>query len=206
MLHRLIQILFGEESRVVRRNGPYQTRQGGLFRRLGIFHPVQQGFRRFCRLLVAGGSIANHQHVGLHLLAIMFQQPCAFGLCKRREIGLRWRGNINNIDVIQHTVFSGQDQFACQECQHVDGNANGIQHLAIIQRVQHGFLCVRRGELCASEEPFAGQAEIIDQQTQRCRQLAGVAGLMQHVGQFQPLLGQFLLLTPQQRPDAGASA
>ena len=52
------------------------------------------------------------------------------------------------------------------------------------------------------QEPFTRQAKAIYQQTQRSSKLAGMAGLMQNMGELQPLLGEFLLLTPQQRPDA----
>ncbi|MOA17596.1 hypothetical protein D3C78_1378600 [compost metagenome] len=165
LLYGFIQILFSGKARIMRSDRPDQPRQRRLFTRLCIFDPVQQGFCRFGGLLVLCGRVANHQHIRLHLLAIMLQQPDIFCLRQRRQFDIGRGRNINDIDIFQHAIFSREDQFTGQKRQDVDGNTDGIQHLAVVERMQHRLLRFRRRELTARQESFARQAKIINQKT-----------------------------------------
>ncbi len=73
LLRRFVEVSAAGKARILRRNRPHQPWQGCIVSRLGRFHPVQQRFGGFCRLAVMGGGVADHQHIRLQMLAIVFQ-------------------------------------------------------------------------------------------------------------------------------------
>ncbi|SAJ34671.1 Uncharacterised protein [Enterobacter cloacae] len=189
LLHRFVQILLCGKPRIMRGNGPDQPRQCGFFNRLSLFDPVLQEPGRFCGLLVVRRRITDNQDIRLNVLPIMLQQPQTFCLHHQRRVFLRNGRNINDVNVIQHAVLNGQHHFAGQRCQYIDRQANGVKQLAVFYRMKQCFLCFRHGKRPVSKEAFAGQTKAVNQQTQRRRKRAGMAGLMQHLGEFKPLLG-----------------
>ncbi|VFS44742.1 Uncharacterised protein [Enterobacter cancerogenus] len=64
------------------------------------------------RLIVSGRRVADNQDIRLQLLAIVIEQPLALGLRQQRRLIRSKRRNINQIDIVQHAVLNGQDQFA----------------------------------------------------------------------------------------------
>ena len=93
--------------------------------------------------------------------------------------------DINDIDIIQRAVLNRKHQLAGQEGQHIDGEADGVQHLTVVQRMEKRLLRIlQRYRAVVRQEPFARQPEAVHQQAKGGRNLAGMAGLVQHMGQI----------------------